>query len=98
MSARRTSVRWRVFLILALASFVAYVLRGNLSIAAPAMIKDLQLSEIQWSWVLVAFTTGYTTFQLPGGMFGDSVGPREAITSGKTWLGSVDSGGTQEPH
>jgi ACS family glucarate transporter-like MFS transporter len=80
MTAKPTNVRWRIFLILALASFTAYVLRGNLSIAAPEMIRDLQLSEIQWSWVLAAFTTGYTIFQFPGGMFGDSVGPRRALT------------------
>jgi ACS family glucarate transporter-like MFS transporter len=80
MTAKPTKVRWRIFLILALASFTAYVLRGNLSIAAPEMIRDLQLSEMQWSWVLAAFTTGYTIFQFPGGMFGDSVGPRRALT------------------
>ena len=80
MTARPTNVRWRLFLVIALASFVSYVLRGNVSIAAPAMMRDLQLSEIQWSWVLAAFTTGYTIFQFPGGMFGDRMGPRKALT------------------
>jgi ACS family glucarate transporter-like MFS transporter len=80
MTARPTNVRWRLFLVIALASFVSYVLRGNVSIAAPAMIRDLQLSEIQWSWVLAAFTTGYTIFQFPGGMLGDRMGPRRALT------------------
>jgi ACS family glucarate transporter-like MFS transporter len=80
MTARPSNVRWRIFLILALASFVAYVLRGNLSIAAPAMIRDLQLTEIQWSWILAAFTAGYTIFQFPGGILGDRMGPRKALT------------------
>lgn len=79
MTGNPTNVRWRIFLVLALASFVSYVLRGNISIAAPAMIKDLQLTEIQWSWVLAAFTTGYTIFQFPGGMFGDTMGPRKSL-------------------
>lgn len=80
MIARPSNVRWRIFLVIALASFVSYVLRGNVSIAAPAMMRDLQLSEIQWSWVLAAFTTGYTIFQFPGGLFGDHMGPRKALT------------------
>lgn len=80
MTGKPTNVRWRIFVILSLASFIAYVLRGNLSIAAPEMIKDLQLSEIQWGWVMAAFTTGYTIFQLPGGVLGDRMGPRKAIT------------------
>ncbi|MDA1063019.1 MAG: MFS transporter [Proteobacteria bacterium] len=80
MTGNPTNVRWRIFVILSLASFIAYVLRGNLSIAAPEMIKDLQLSEIQWGWVMAAFTTGYTIFQLPGGVLGDRMGPRKAIT------------------
>ena len=80
MTARPSNVRWRIFLVLALASFISYVLRGNVSIAAPAMIRDLQLTETQWSWVLAAFTTGYTIFQFPGGMFGDTLGPRKSLT------------------
>ena len=61
------------------ASFVAYVLRTNLSIAAPAMIADLGISEIELGFVLSAFALGYTIFQFPGGVFGDRVGPRLAI-------------------
>jgi len=80
MTGRPTNIRWRVFLILALASFVSYMLRSNVSIAAPAMIRDLHLSEIQFGWILAAFTAGYAIFQFPGGVFGDSVGPRKALT------------------
>ena len=74
-----TYVRWRMFMILAFGSFVSYVLRSNVSIAAPAMIEDLALTEIQFGWILAAFTAGYAIFQFPGGMFGDKVGPRKAL-------------------
>ena len=80
MTARPTQVRWLVFAILALASFISYVLRANISIAAPVMIEDLGLSEIEWGWVLAAFTAGYAIFQFPGGLFGDTFGARRAIT------------------
>ncbi|MEE4174128.1 MAG: MFS transporter [Xanthomonadales bacterium] len=74
-------VRWRVFAVIALGSFVSYVLRANLSIAAPAMMEDLSLSEADWGLVLAAFTAGYALFQFPGGMLGDRFGPRKALTA-----------------
>jgi len=74
-----TFVRWRVFVILAMASFVAYFLRSDISIAAPVMMLDLGLSEIEWGWVIAAFTTSYAILQFPGGIFGDKVGPRKAL-------------------
>jgi ACS family glucarate transporter-like MFS transporter len=78
---RPTFIRWRILAILALASFISYVLRTNLSFAAPEMMSDLGLSEIQWGWVLAAFTAGYAIFQLPGGILGDRFGPRRVITA-----------------
>lgn len=75
-----SAVRWRIFAIIALASFVSYVLRANLSIAAPSMIEDLQLSEVQWGYVLAAFTAGYALFQFPGGIAGDRFGSRVSLT------------------
>jgi ACS family glucarate transporter-like MFS transporter len=77
---RPTAIRWKILIILALASFVSYVLRTNLSFAAPEMMQDLGLSEIEWGWVLAAFTAGYALFQIPGGVLGDRFGPRRVLT------------------
>ncbi len=79
MGQSPTFVRWRVFVILAMASFVAYFLRSDISIAAPVMMLELGLSELEWGWVIAAFTTSYAIFQFPGGIFGDKVGPRKAL-------------------
>ncbi len=79
-STRPSNVRWRVLIVLIFVSFVSYLLRGNLSIAAPTMMADLQLSEIQWGWVMAAFPLGYALFQFPGGVFGGRIGPRKALT------------------
>ncbi len=79
-SRKPTSIRWRILAILALASFISYVLRTNLSFAAPSMIADLGLTEIQWGWILAAFTAGYAIFQFPGGILGDKFGPRRVLT------------------
>jgi ACS family glucarate transporter-like MFS transporter len=75
-----TFVRWRILGLLGTLSFTSYLLRGNLSIAAPTMMADLQLSEIQWGWVMGAFPLGYALFQFPGGVWGGRIGPRKALT------------------
>jgi MFS transporter, ACS family, glucarate transporter len=76
---RPTRVRWRVLALLVFVSFVSYLLRGNLSIAAPSMIADLQLTEIQWGWIMAAFPLGYALFQFPGGLWADRSGPRRTL-------------------
>lgn len=77
---RPSNIRWRVLSVLIFLSFVSYLLRGNLSIAAPTMMAELHLSEIQWGWVMAAFPLGYALFQLPGGLLGDRFGPRRVLT------------------
>ena len=78
---RATTVRLRILAILVMMSFIAYVLRTNLSFAAPEMMADLDLTEMQWGWVLAAFTAGYTIFQFPGGVLGDRIGPRRMLAA-----------------
>jgi sugar phosphate permease len=77
---RPTAVRWRILAVLVFASFVSYLLRGNLSIAAPSMIAGLALTEIQWGWIMAAFPLGYALLQFPGGLWGDRRGPRFTLT------------------
>ncbi|MES2525202.1 MAG: MFS transporter [Gemmatimonadota bacterium] len=77
---RATSVRWRILGWIVLASLVAYMLRFNLSVAAPAMMRDLGLSETQLGLILGAFAWTYALCQVPGGMLGDRFGPRRTMT------------------
>ncbi len=77
---QRTHVRWVILALLFMASFVGYVLRTNMSIAGENMMADLGLSKIQLGMVLSAFAWGYAIFQFPGGIFGDKVGSRRALT------------------
>ncbi len=74
-----TNVRWVILALLFMASFVAYVLRTNMSIAGDSIMADLGLSKIQLGMVFSAFAWGYAIFQFPGGIFGDIVGPRRAL-------------------
>lgn len=77
---RPTGVRWTILAILFALSFVAYLTRYNVSIAAEAMMPDLGISTIQMGWIFSAMLIGYTLFQLPGGVFGDRFGPRRALS------------------
>lgn len=74
-----TSIRWHVLFLLFVASFVAYVLRTNLSIAGEQMMTDLRISKVQLGMVLAAFAWGYGIFQFPGGVLGDLLGARRGL-------------------
>jgi ACS family glucarate transporter-like MFS transporter len=78
-TARPTRVRWLILFLICLASFVAYILRTNLSVAGEAMIRDLGLSELQLGLVLSAFAWGYGLLQLPGGVMGEHLGARRSM-------------------
>ncbi len=80
MTDRTTSVRWRILFLLFCAGFVAFVLRTNMSIAGKSLMADLGLSQMQLGLVLAAFAWGYAIFQLPGGVLGDRMGARRAMT------------------
>jgi ACS family glucarate transporter-like MFS transporter len=77
---KRTHVRWVILALLFMMSFVAYVLRTNMSIAGENIMADLGLSKIQLGMVLSAFAWGYAIFQFPGGVFGDVVGSRRTLS------------------
>jgi len=78
--ARPTAVRWRILAWIVAASVVAYILRFNLSVAGPAMMRDLGLTEAQLGLILGAFAWSYGLLQAPGGMLGERMGPRRSMT------------------
>ena len=73
--------RWVVLAVIILASFVAYILRTNVSIVSESMMQDLGMTEYQLGLVFSAFAAGYAIFQFPGGMIGDRYGPRKTIAA-----------------
>ena len=81
-SPEASLIRWRVLLVMMLASFVSYVLRYNVSTAGPSMMADLGITELHLGYMASAMSVGYALFQLPGGMLTDAVGPRRTLT----WL------------
>lgn len=57
---------WRVLILLVISVFVNYVDRGNLSIAAPLLTKELNLNPEQMGILLSAFFGTYALMQLFG--------------------------------
>jgi sugar phosphate permease len=70
---------WRIGLLLFLIYTVAFADRQNISIAAPEMVKELQLSSTVLGVLLSAFFWGYVITQVPGGMLANRIGPKWVI-------------------
>ena len=76
VAPKPTNVRWFMALLTCLATFINYLDRVNISVAAPVMAKDLHLNPAMlgvvfsvWGWALVCG-------QIPMGMFIDRFGTR----------------------
>ncbi|WP_297087642.1 MFS transporter [uncultured Draconibacterium sp.] len=64
-----------------LISVLMYVDRACIGAAKGSVSDEFGLSNIQWAWVMAAFTLGYALMQNPGGRFADKKGPRLAMTT-----------------
>ncbi len=73
-------VRYRILGLLFMLSFVNYFLRNNLSVALPSIRQEYGFSNAELGWILFSFNFAYTLFQIPGGVFGDVLGSRRALT------------------
>ncbi len=80
-TGRNTVVRWFILALILLASFLAYVLRSNMSIVGPTIKNEIGFTEMQLGMVLSAFSLSYAIFQIPSGVFGGRLGSRAAIAA-----------------
>lgn len=67
---------WRLVFLLAGVATSGYVGRVAVTVAAPGMMKDFNLSQAQMGTVFSAFLLGYTLFQVPSGVLADRVNTR----------------------
>jgi MFS transporter, ACS family, glucarate transporter len=72
-------VRFRILGLLLVLSFVNYLLRNNLSVALPSIREEFHFSSAELGWILGSFNFAYALFQIPGGIFGQRLGPRRAL-------------------
>ncbi|WP_035982206.1 MFS transporter [Bradyrhizobium sp. STM 3843] len=100
--ARRSRVRLFIVTMLFLVTTVNYADRATLSIAAPALSKELGLDPIAMGYVLSAFGWSYVIAQVPGGWLLDRFGSRwvyavsiltwSLFTMMQGWIGFVTGG------
>jgi len=76
---RPTRTRYAVLLLVYFAAFITYLDRVCISVATPAMERDLGLSEIQFAWVFTVFYIAYSVFEMPMAWLGDRWGQRRML-------------------
>ncbi|MFN8240510.1 MAG: MFS transporter [Bacteroidales bacterium] len=62
-----------------------YILRVNVSTAAPLLMKEFSLDQVAMGRIFSAFLLGYALFQIPGGALADKFGAKRVLTSA-LWL------------
>src|SRR5258708_24606396 len=70
----------RILALLFVLTFVNYLLRNNLSVAIESIQEEFHLTGQDVGWILGSFNLSYAIFQIPGGLFGDWLGPRLGLT------------------
>ena len=85
MGERPTRVRYVVLAFLAAMTFVLYLDRSCISQAAPAIQKELLISETQKAIIFNAFALAYALFEIPAGRWGDRFGSRRILTRIVLW-------------
>jgi len=82
---RPSRVRHIVLGLTVAAYMITYMDRVVISAAVPTIQKEFGFSLTTMSYIISAFRWGYALFQIPGGWFGDLIGPRRALTIIVTW-------------
>ena len=62
-----------------LMSVITYLDRVCISAAAPGIMRDLGLTQMQMGYVFSAFALSYAIFEIPAGWWGDRIGQRRVL-------------------
>jgi MFS family permease len=77
--------RHGVLLLLTSLAVLTYLDRLCIAVLGPTMQKDLDLSPVQWGWILGAFTVAYGGLEIPAGALGDRFGQRAILMRIVIW-------------
>jgi ACS family glucarate transporter-like MFS transporter len=70
---------WTVVTMLCATATAGYICRVNVSTAAPLLMEEFGLSQIEMGWIFSAFLLGYALFQIPAGVISDRYGARRVL-------------------
>ncbi|MDR5758755.1 MFS transporter [Caballeronia sp. LZ035] len=90
-TARMTSVRWKIFLLLLLLVSINYIDRAALSVAMPAIATEFDLSPERQGLILSSFFWTYLFMQVPSGMLADRLKPRALIAAATIGWGAFQA-------
>ena len=76
-AATKTNVRWVVVAVLFFITIINYADRATISLAGPAMAKELNFDSVTMGYIFSAFGWAYVIFQLPGGWLLDKFGSKK---------------------
>ena len=80
MPDQATRFRFTIAALLFLTVVINYLDRGNLSLVAPQVARDLRLDPVRMGWIFSAFGWSYAICQIPGGWLVDRIRPRALYT------------------
>jgi ACS family hexuronate transporter-like MFS transporter len=69
-------LRWWIIGLVTLGTILNYLARSTLSVAAPTLKAEFEMSTEQYSWVVLAFQATYTVMQTVAGAILDHLGTR----------------------
>lgn len=75
-ASKPTKIRFRILAFLFISVVINYMDRTNISVAAPAITEDFQLTSVQLGILFSAFGWTYAALQIPGGVLVDRFAPR----------------------
>ncbi|GJG98411.1 MFS transporter [Cupriavidus pauculus] len=91
MTAPRSSVRWKIFLMMLFLIAINYIDRASLSVAMPLIAKEFDLSPTMQGLILSSFFWTYALMQVPGGMLADKYKPRIVIACATVFWGAFQA-------
>ena len=71
---------WPIVAMLCATATAGYICRVNVSTAAPLLMKEFGLSQIEMGRIFSAFLLGYALFQIPSGAIADRIGARRVLS------------------
>ncbi len=91
ITAPRSSVRWKIFLMMLFLIAINYIDRASLSVAMPLIAKEFDLSPTMQGLILSSFFWTYALMQVPGGMLADKYKPRIVIACATVFWGAFQA-------
>jgi ACS family D-galactonate transporter-like MFS transporter len=80
LNAQPTRTRFTILAAVFVNVVINYMDRSNISVAAPFLVDEFQLSSVQLGLIFSAFGWTYAALQIPGGIMADRFGPRVVYT------------------